>query len=368
MERARRLAERGRYTVAPNPLVGAVISHGEKPVGEGFHVRAGEAHAEIHAIATAGTAARGATMHVTLEPCNHHGRTPPCTDAVLRAGISKVVTGHLDPDPRMRGRSVDVLRQAGVEVEVVGNGEFEKQNEQFFHYTRTGRPFVHLKLAMTLDGRIAAAGGDAKWITGEAARKQAHLLRAEAGAVLIGAGTARADDPLLLPRDLPDDPPLVIRAVLDPNLTTPPDARLLATAPNSPVLFFTNPDAPRDRARAFEDRGAQVIPVGSGDDGLDLTEVMAALGERGIKGVLVEGGGRAAARFLKKGLVDKLTFFYAPKLLGAEGVPAVGPLGLEKVADAGRYEVSSVETFGDDLAVTLYPKDRREEDDVHRAR
>ena len=268
----------------------------------------------------------------------------------------------------MRGRSLDVLRKAGVEVEVVGDGEFERQNEQFFHYMRTGRPFVHLKLAMTLDGRIAASGGDSKWITGEAARRQAHLLRAEAGAVLIGAGTARADDPLLLPRDLPDDPPTITRAVLDPNLTTPDDAQLLATAPESPVAFFANGDAPRVRAQAFEDRGAHVIPVSSGDDGLDLTEVLEALGERGVKGVLVEGGGTVAAKFLKKGLVDKLTFFYAPKLLGSEGVPAIGPLGLERVMDAERYEVSSVETLGDDFVVTLYPKDRREENDVHRAR
>jgi len=366
MERARELAERGRYTVAPNPLVGAVISYGDKPVGEGFHVRAGESHAEIHALANAGTASRGATMHVTLEPCNHYGRTPPCTDAVLRAGISKVVTGHLDPNPRMRGHSVDVLRKGGVQVEVADGIAFERQNEQFFHCMRTGRPFVHLKLALTLDGRIAAAGGDSKWITGEAARHRAHLLRAEAGAVLIGAGTARSDDPLLIPRDLPDEPPQVTRVVLDPHLTVPLDGRLVGTAADSPVILFVDSNVPEEQARKYEARGVEVVRTDSSSDGLTLDGVLVALSKRGVRGVLVEGGGETASRFLKNGLVDKLTFFYAPKLLGAEGIPGVGPLGLERVADAGRYEISAVEQLGEDLAVTLYPKNYQKEEDVHR--
>ena len=366
MERARELAERGRFTVAPNPLVGAVISRGGEPVGEGYHVRAGEAHAEVNAIVQAGDASRGATMHVSLEPCNHYGRTPPCTDAVLRAGISRVVTGHLDPDPRMRGRSVEVLRKAGVEVEVAGGMEFERQNEQFFHHKRTGRPFVHLKLALTLDGRIAAAGGDSRWITGEPARHGAHKLRAEAGAVLIGAGTARSDDPLLLPRDLPDKPPRITRAVLDPRLTTPPDGRLAASAHDAPVILFTTKDALPDRVQKLEKLGVEVVSVASSASALDLAEVLSTLGERGIKGVLVEGGGATASRFLKSGFVDKLTLFYAPKILGAEGVPGIGTLGLDRVADASRFSVSTVERVGEDIAVTLYPKDRpREERDVH---
>ena len=173
MDLARRLAERGRLTVAPNPLVGAVVVRDGEVVGEGWHARAGEAHAEVRALDAAGDAARGAALFVTLEPCNHQGRTPPCVEAVVRAGIERVVVGTLDPDSRMRGRSVEMLREAGVEVEVLGDPLSERQNEQFFHRMRTGRPFVHVKLATTLDGRIAASGGDSKWVTGEDARLRA---------------------------------------------------------------------------------------------------------------------------------------------------------------------------------------------------
>ncbi len=367
MERARNLAERGRYTVAPNPMVGAVVSRNGEPVGEGYHVRAGDRHAEIHALEGAGAAARGATMHVTMEPCNHHGRTPPCTEAILRSGVSKVVTGYSDPDPRMQGRSVELLREAGIEVEVVGGAEFEVQNEQFFHYMRTGKPFVHLKLAMSLDGRIAASGGDSKWITTETSRRRAHLLRAEAGAVLIGAGTARNDDPLLLPRDLPDEPPRVTRAVLDPRLTTPLDGRLIETSQEAPVVLFVSHETPQDRTRQFERAGAEVVSIQPSEHGLDLNSVLEELGARGVRGVLVEGGGETASRFLKQNLVDKATLFYAPKVLGAEGVPAIGNLGLKRVADATELGISAVEQLDGDLAVTLYPKNNFKEGDVHRA-
>ncbi len=367
MERARDLAERGRYTVAPNPMVGAVVSVDGEPVGEGYHVRAGDRHAEIHALDQAGAEARGATMHVTLEPCNHHGKTPPCTEAILRSGVSKVVTGYLDPDPRMQGRSVELLREAGIEVEVVGGAEFEVQNEQFFHYMRTGKPFVHLKLAMSLDGRIAASGGDSKWITTEASRHRAHLLRAEAGAVLIGAGTARNDDPLLLPRNLPDEPPRVTRAVLDPRLTTPLDGHLVATSQDAPVILFASQEAPQDRVRQFERAGVEIVGIQTSETGLDIDSVLEELGARGIRGVLVEGGGETASHFLKQDLVDKATLFYAPKVLGAEGVPAVGNLDLKRVADASQLGVSAVEQLDGDLAVTLYPKNNFKEGDVHRA-
>jgi diaminohydroxyphosphoribosylaminopyrimidine deaminase/5-amino-6-(5-phosphoribosylamino)uracil reductase len=306
-------------------------------------------------------------MHVTLEPCNHHGKTPPCTEAILRSGVSKVVTGYLDPDPRMQGRSVELLREAGIEVEVVGGAEFEVQNEQFFHYMRTGKPFVHLKLAMSLDGRIAASGGDSKWITTEASRHRAHLLRAEAGAVLIGAGTARNDDPLLLPRNLPDEPPRVTRAVLDPRLTTPLDGHLVATSLDAPVILFASQEAPQDRVRQFERAGVEIVGIQTSETGLDVDSVLEELGARGIGGVLVEGGGETASHFLKQDLVDKATLFYAPKILGAEGVPAIGNLDLKRVADASQLGVSAVEQLDGDLAVTLYPKNNFKEGDVHRA-
>src|SRR5918992_1603476 len=239
MDLALGLAERGRYTVTPNPLVGAVVARDGAVIGEGWHARAGGDHAEVAALREAGEGARGASMYVTMEPCNHHGRTPPCTDAVLRAGISRVVMGHLDPDPRMCGRSAELLRSAGVEVEVLDDPACGLQNEQFLHYMRTGRPFVHLKLAATLDGRIAAAGGDSRWVTGEAARVRAHELRAEAGAVLVGVGAVRADDPLLTARGLREEPPRITRVVLDPRITIRSNSRLARTASEAPVLVFS---------------------------------------------------------------------------------------------------------------------------------
>jgi diaminohydroxyphosphoribosylaminopyrimidine deaminase / 5-amino-6-(5-phosphoribosylamino)uracil reductase len=367
MDLARCLAERGRYTVAPNPLVGAVISHDGKVVGEGWHSRAGERHAEVVALDGAGGAATGATMYVTLEPCNHYGRTPPCVEPILRAGISRVVVGHLDPDPRMRGRSVGLLREGGVEVEVLDASAFERQNEQFFHHMLTGRPFVHLKLATTLDGRIAAAGGDSKWVTGEEARSRAHGLRAEAGAVLVGANTARTDDPMLTARDLPAAPPLITRVVLDPHLTMSPESRLASSTEVAPVVVFAEQPALDGRERRLEVRGVEVVAAPTSEEGMDLAFVLEELGGRGIKGLLVEGGGETATRFVREGLADKMTLFYAPKLLGAEGVPMIGALRATKVAESLQFSVSEVEKVGEDVAVTLYPGAAGEEERVHRA-
>ncbi len=365
MDLARHLAERGRYTVSPNPLVGAVVARDGTPISEGWHARAGGDHAEVAALRDAGEAARGATMYVTLEPCNHHGRTPPCTDAVLRAGVSRVVVGHLDPDPRMRGRSVEILRGAGVEVEVLDDPTFERQNEQFLHYMRTGRPFVHLKLAATLDGRIAASGGDSRWVTGEATRLRAHRLRAEAGAVLVGVGTVRADDPLLTARGLDEQPPRITRVVLDPRLTIPGESKLARTASEAPVLIFSEEGARDGREARLEALGIEVVGAPGSQGSLDLLYVLRELGRRGIRGVLVEGGGQTAARFVGAGLGDKITLFYAPKLLGSEGVPMIGALRVTRMAEALRFSVSGVERVEEDIAVTLYPA--RGEDRVHRA-
>ena len=357
MDRARELAERGRYTAAPNPLVGAIVSLGGLVIGEGWHERTGSDHAEVVALENCNAAPRGATMYVSLEPCNHYGRTPPCTEAIIQAGIGRVVVGHLDPNPKMRGRSVEVLREAGIEVEVLEEPLFAKQNERFFHRMRTGLPFVHLKLAATLDGRIAAPGGDSKWITGEKARLQAHLLRAEAGAVLVGATTAATDDPLLTARDVPEEPPRITRAVIDPHLKLGAESRLVATADENPLLVFTSREAKDGGERSLETAGAEVIPVPGSKDGLDLVAVLEELSRRDVGGVLVEGGGETARRFVERGLVNKLTLFYAPKLLGSDAVPMVGALGVASVAEAPEFSIENVEIVGDDLAVTLYPKD-----------
>ncbi|HEV2744349.1 MAG TPA: bifunctional diaminohydroxyphosphoribosylaminopyrimidine deaminase/5-amino-6-(5-phosphoribosylamino)uracil reductase RibD [Rubrobacter sp.] len=366
MDLARRLAERGRFTVAPNPLVGAVVVRDGEVIGEGWHARAGEAHAEVRALGAAGDAARGSTLFVTLEPCNHYGRTPPCVEAVIGAGVARVVVGALDPDRRMRGRSVEMLRGAGIDVEVLDDPDSERQNEQFFHRMRTGRPFVHVKLATTLDGRIAAAGGDSKWVTGEAARRRAHELRAEAGAVLVGAGTVRADDPTLTARGLPEDPPAVTRVVLDPRLTTGPDSELARTASKAPLVVFAGAEAPDRRAQPLRDAGADVVVAPMAEGGIDLPFVLDELGRRGIRGVLVEGGGETATGFVEGGLAQKLTLFYAPKLIGSEGVPMIGALRATRMAEALKFRVSEVEKVGEDVAVTLYPA-RGEEGHVHRA-
>jgi len=364
MDLARSLAERGRYTVAPNPLVGAVVARDGSVLSEGWHSRAGGDHAEILALNEAGGTARGHTLYVTLEPCNHYGRTPPCVEAILRSGISRVVVGHLDPNPKMRGRSVGMLRGAGVDVEVAGDPVFEWQNEQYFHRMRTGKPFVHIKLAATLDGRIAAAGGDSKWVTGEDARRRVHELRAEAGAVLVGANTVRTDDPMLTPRDLPGRTPRVTRVVLDPHLTTSPESKLARSAGEAPVIIFVCDGALDGREVELERRGVEIIrPLRSED--IDLLYVLDELGGRGIKGLLVEGGGETATRFVRRGLADKLTLFYAPKFLGSEGVPMIGALQATKVAESLQFSVSEVEKIGDDVAVTLYPGG--EEARVHRA-
>ena len=377
MQRAYALAEHGRYTAAPNPLVGALVVRDGAVIGEGWHARAGEEHAEVAALDNCGPAAQGAELYVTLEPCNHHGRTPPCTEAILRAGVRRVIAGHLDPNPKMRGRSVDLLREAGVEVEVLDDGHFEKQNEQFAHSMRTGRPFVHVKLATTLDGRIATSGGESRWVTGEAARKRAHELRAEAGAVLVGAGTARLDDPLLTPRGLPAVPPLIIRAVLDPRLTLDAGNQLARTAGDSPVVVFVQKDHDSSHAGELRYLGVEVVPtpaesaagnVAEGGD-LDLIFVLEELGRRGVRGVLVEGGGETAGRFVIRGLADKLTLFYAPKLLGSGGVPLMGSLKVAGMDATPKFRVETVEKVGEDFAVAMYPAGPvldPEEDNVHR--
>ena len=367
MDLARCLAERGRYSVAPNPLVGAVVAREGSVVSEGWHSRAGGDHAEIVALNEAGGAARGATLYVTLEPCNHYGRTPPCVDAILRSGISRVVVGRLDPNPKMQGRSVEMLREAGVEVEVANDPDFERQNEQYLHHMRTGRPFVHLKLATTLDGKIAASGGDSRWVTGEDARLRAHQLRAEAGAVLVGANTVRTDDPMLTPRDLSVPPPRITRVILDPHLTTSPRSKLARSAREVPVLIFAAEPALDGREIELERLGVEVLAAPRAEEGLDLPYVLDELGGRGIRGLLVEGGGETATRFVRKGLADKMTLFYAPKLIGSEGVPMIGVLRVTKMAESLQFSVSDIEKVGEDVAVTLYPGAGGEEERVHRA-
>jgi diaminohydroxyphosphoribosylaminopyrimidine deaminase/5-amino-6-(5-phosphoribosylamino)uracil reductase len=326
MDRALELAARGVGLTSPNPAVGCVLVRDEQVVGEGAHLRAGAPHAEAVALAEAGARARGATCYVTLEPCAHHGRTPPCADALVAAGVSRVVAACGDPHPLVAGRGFARLTVAGVEVAVgLREAAARALNRAFLHAVTRGRPHVTLKAAMTLDGKIAATDGSSQWITGEPARLEAHRLRFVADAVLVGIGTVLADDPRLTVRHpaLPAKEPL--RVVADSRLRIPADARVLAAGePGRTVIACVAP-APGGRAAALRAAGTRVLELPGSDGRVDLVALLAALGALGVLAVLAEGGGELGAGLVAAGLVDRVAFFIAPRLLGGRMAP--GPVG-----------------------------------------
>lgn len=355
-ERVLALAERGRFSTSPNPRVGAVVvSPSGEVVGEGFHARAGGPHAEAAALAEAGDEARGATVLVNLEPCAHHGRTPPCADALVAAGVSRVFFSVHDPDPRTAGRGEARLREAGVEV---GSGPFaaeaERLNEPFLVSVRRGRPFVHLKWAMSLDGKIATRTGASRWISSEAAREDGMRLREECDAILVGAGTVLADDPLLTRRTglngsiLPHR-----RVVVDGRLRAAAGARIFDTGP-SPVWLATAVPAADPRLDPFRERGVEVLSLPSAEPGrVDLAALLAALGSQDVRSLLVEGGGETAWGFLAAGLADRLTVYGGGLLLGGRGAPTpLGGDGVAEIADAPRLEGLEVSPLGDGFKAT----------------
>jgi diaminohydroxyphosphoribosylaminopyrimidine deaminase/5-amino-6-(5-phosphoribosylamino)uracil reductase len=358
MRRVLELAARGRGTTRPNPLVGAVIARGGRVVAEGFHRRAGGPHAELMALAQLPFgAARGATLYVNLEPCCHTGRTGPCTEAILSAGLSRVVVGCLDPNPVVDGRGVARLRRAGVRVDVgCLEAESHALNRAFATWVRERRPFVTLKAAATLDGCIAPAdevrprGRRAPvWITGPEARAAAHQLRAARDAVLVGSGTVLADDPRLTVRlggRRPVAPPL--RVVLDGRLRTPVRAQVVSRA--APTLIFTRRGAPAARVRALRAAGAEVVELAAARGRLPVAGVLRALAERDIQSVLVEGGAAIHGAFIRAGLVDEVVLYVAPRLLGG-GVPIAGGPGLG-LLKSPRLSGLSARTVGDDLELT----------------
>jgi diaminohydroxyphosphoribosylaminopyrimidine deaminase/5-amino-6-(5-phosphoribosylamino)uracil reductase len=356
MKRALELAAKGVGQVSPGPLVGCVIATPEgEIVGEGFYVYEQLKHAETYALEQAGARAKGATAYVSLEPHAHRGRTPPCTDALIKAGIARVVAPIEDPNPKVSGNGFDHLRSAGVEVSIGRLArEAEKLNEKYLHFMRAGRPFVHLKLALSLDGKIATRTGDSRWITGAESRARAHELRHEYDAILVGAGTARTDDPLLTDRSGKKRRRPLIRVVLDETLTTPPDSQLMRTATEAPVLFFAGNIA----ASEFDLPGVEVVRDAA--NGRDLSLVLDELGKREIQSVLVEGGANVAGNFLDAGLVNKVTVFIAPKIIGGSDAPtAVGGAGAETLAKAIELQDVVVTQRGQDIEFTgyLYRKD-----------
>lgn len=354
MNAALALARRGLGRTWPNPAVGCVIVKDGHVVGRGWTQPGGRPHAETEALDRAGTLADGATLYTSLEPCSHHGKTPPCADAVINAGIARVVMAIEDSDPRVKGTGLARLRAAGVTVDIgTGAAEATEINAGFLMRLATGRPLVTLKLATTLDGKIAMASGESRWITGEPARRRAHLLRASHDAVMIGIGTAIADDPELTCRlpGMADRHP--VRIVVDPGLRLPLTARLVMDAAKIRTWIVTRGGGDSARHDGFRAAGVELIELHGAAEGIDLVGALQALGKRGLTRVLVEGGAGLAAGLLRHDLVDRLAWFNAPAAIGAEGVDAVAGLGLEKLAEIPRFERLTVEPVGEDVLETL---------------
>lgn len=352
MRLALRLARKGEGRVSPNPMVGAVVVRKGKIVATGYHRAAGRDHAEVEALRKLGFSAKGCELFVNLEPCCHYGRTPPCTEPIVRSGVKRVVVATLDSNPVVSGRGVQRLRESGIEVEVgVLEAEARQLNEPFFRWVTTGMPYVTLKMASTLDGRIAQRDGLSRWVTAEPARRVVHRMRAVSDAVLVGANTARLDDPLLLPTLVRRPPRIPLRIVVDEKAELSAGSRLAQTARQAPVLLACTEKAPREKVAALQAAGIEVLVLPEEPDGrVHLKSLLAELGRRSIQNIMVEGGAEIATSLLKQSLVDRLVVFYAPRLLGdPKALPLVQDLGLSTLESAMRFRVRSLRRVGDDI-------------------
>jgi diaminohydroxyphosphoribosylaminopyrimidine deaminase / 5-amino-6-(5-phosphoribosylamino)uracil reductase len=345
------LAARGLGQVWPNPAVGCLIVGDGCVVGRGWTQTGGRPHAETEALGRAGAAAKGATAYVTLEPCAHHGRTPPCSKALIAAGVARAVVALEDPDQRVAGRGLADLRAAGIAVTTeVCAAEAAELNAGFLLRIRAGRPLITVKLASSLDGRIATRSGESRWITGEAARAQGHLLRATHDAIMIGVGTAVADDPELTCRLPGWRRKWPLRIVVDGNMRLPLTSRLVRTAHAVPTWLITLADSNSERRQAFLDCGVKVFTVSHGPGGMpDLVATLQILGAQGLTRVLVEGGGRFAASLARADLIDRISWFRAATLIGGDGLAAVAPFGLEHLADQPRFQRTGFMPLGEDI-------------------
>ncbi len=349
------LGRRGMGRVWPNPAVGCVIVRDGVIVGRGWTADGGRPHAEPQALAQAGAAARGATAYVTLEPCAHHGQTPPCAEALIAAGVARVVVATGDPDPRVAGRGCAMLRAAGIVVtEGILAAQAQADHAGFLLRVTQGRPFVTLKLALTLDGRIATRTGESRWITGPQARRMVHMMRARHDAVMVGAGTARADDPSLTVRDLGISRQPV-RVVLAAGLDLPQDGALARTAAEVPLWLCHDTALTGDRIADWAARGAHLLPCAMADGKIDPASVLDALAGRGITRVFCEGGGALAASLLRAGLVDALEVFSAGLLIGSEGVPGIGAMAQDRLGSAPRWDLRDARQLGPDLWQSWVP-------------
>jgi len=351
LERALGLAERGRGLTSPNPLVGAVVVAEGRILGQGFHEGPGRPHAEIVALEEAGEGARGATLYTTLEPCDHFGRTPPCTRAIARGGVARVVSAMGDPNPVVDGRGFAALEAAGIEVRTgVLAHDAMRLNEAYVKHVRTGLPFVTWKMAASLDGKVASRDGTSRWITGEAARADVHRLRAAADAIVVGAGTALVDDPSLTVRDprYTGRPPL--RVLVDARGRVPETGDLFDAS--APTMVATTSLAPRERREAWRSRGAEVVEYEPEGGGVPLTQLLSDLGKRDIQGVLLEGGPTLAWSMVEDRAVDKVVVYLAPKLIGGQDAPGVlGGRGFAPIAQAMQLSIASIDLVGEDLRV-----------------
>ncbi|TMW73667.1 bifunctional diaminohydroxyphosphoribosylaminopyrimidine deaminase/5-amino-6-(5-phosphoribosylamino)uracil reductase RibD [Alteribacter natronophilus] len=345
---------------SPNPAVGAVLVKNNEVVGMGAHLRAGEPHAERHALTMAGEKSKGAVMYVTLEPCAHYGRTPPCAEALIEAEVSRVVVGTKDPDERVAGRGIRMLRDAGISVtENVCVEEARELNRMFFHSVTEKRPFVTLKTASSLDGKIATKTGESKWITGEAAREDVHRLRHEHDAILVGVNTVIADDPSLTVR-LPGGGRHPVRVVLDHNLRTPADAGMIQDG-LAPVWIVSSQNGNTERKSALEEQGAKVFELGR--DTVEIAPLLTLLGEQQIRSVLVEGGGSVNDSFLRSGLFEQVIVYIAPLLIGGEDArSSFAGSGIRSLTDAAELSIQKTENIGRDLKITAV----REGNNVYR--
>lgn len=344
-----RLAERGRGRVSPNPLVGAVVVQDGRIIAQGYHGAFGQEHAEIRAFRNAAESVSGATLYVNLEPCSHYGKQPPCVDEILRRGVGKVVVGTPDPNPRVHGEGIARLRERGVEVRVgVLQDACEALNEAYFKHIVTGLPFTTVKIAQTLDGKIATATGESQWITGERARREGHRLRSKNGVVLVGIGTILADDPQLTVRLTEGVNPT--RVILDSRLRIPPSARVLRDRPELTIIATTEQSS-REKREAIEAAGARVWVVPEDNGRVSLTALWRKLGDAGFKAVLVEGGGGVYSALVRERLVDRLAIFVAPKVLG-HGLAALADVGVRHLDQALRLTQVEYKRLGDDFYIT----------------
>jgi diaminohydroxyphosphoribosylaminopyrimidine deaminase/5-amino-6-(5-phosphoribosylamino)uracil reductase len=356
MRMALALAAQGAGRVSPNPMVGAVLVNAQRIVGRGFHQAVGGAHAEVNAIDDAGDQARGATLYVTLEPCNHQGRTPPCTRKIIEAGIARVVVAMADPNPDVTGGGNAYLRARGIDVVCgVCADEARQLNEIFVKHVRTKLPFVVLKMAATLDGRIATRTGDARWVTGPAARARVHTMRHAMDAIMVGVGTVAADDPALTARLEGGGGVDPIRIVLDTHLRMPAAARMLRQDSTAETWVVCGPQAAQDEKTRLKDRGARILEAPLQAGRIDLKALMDLLGARQVTSVLIEGGAQVAASALQADVVDKVMFFYAPKILGGDdGIPMCKGPGPDKMSASRPLHRTTVTRVGEDLLVEGY--------------